>query len=276
MTNSSQSRFSLSVTGVQHLSCVSGLCRESVRAEAGYDEANLFVGDFGWERFLEGLQAVHSQLLAGGGDLVVAFGGQPVGLKFGVASFDQVGDKGDDSAQSSLANLSNLNKRAPLFQQLEGLLGRARWFCPPTFIRAFPLPEILNRLEDLLPVHLNLLIAEAGHAPQLLQIRRFHEAQVLQSGIVQDKERGNSLTLRDVPPPLAQKLIQLSIDRRFRDRAGDPRLRLPRSVSISSQSGVAAQASQLPQVSHLGFSPKCKQTWRWRHSLDCTKRSTSW
>src|SRR5260370_1067253 len=225
MTNSSQSRFSLSVTGVQHLSCVSGLCRQSVRAEGGEGEANLFVGDFGREGFFEGLQAVHSQLLAGGGDLVVAFRGQPVGLKFGVASFDQVGDEGDDSTQSSLANLRNLNKRAPLFQQLEGLLGRARWFCPPTFIRALPLTEILNRLEDLLPVHLNLLIAEARHAPQLLKIRWFHEAQILQSGIVQDKERGNSLILRDVPPPLAQKFIQLSIDRRFNDRSADPRVR---------------------------------------------------
>src|SRR6266481_9043531 len=47
-------------------------------------------------------------------------------------------------------------------------------------------------------------------------------------------------------------------------------------TAISSQSGVAAQASQLPQRSHLGVSPKWRQTWRWRHSLDCTKRSTSW
>jgi hypothetical protein len=29
-------------------------------AEAGYDEADFFVGDFGREGFLEGLQAVHS------------------------------------------------------------------------------------------------------------------------------------------------------------------------------------------------------------------------
>src|SRR5216683_2873538 len=176
-------------------------------AEAGYDEANLFVGDFWREGFFEGLQAVHAQRAAGGSDLVVAFRRQPLGLKLGVASFDQVGDEGDDGAQGSLANLSNLNKRAPLFQQLEGLLGRARWFCPPTFIRAFPLPEILNRLEDLLPVHLNLLIAEAGHAPQL-----------------------------------AQKLIQLSIDRRFSDRAGDPRLR--RTCGLChARSGAASFAS---------------------------------
>jgi len=39
-------------------------------------------------------------------------------------------------------------------------------------------------------------------------------------------------------------------------------------TAISSQSGVAAQASQLPQRSHLGVSPKWRQTWRWRHSLD--------
>src|SRR5260370_31642501 len=225
MTNSSQSRFSLSVTGVQHPSCVSGFCRESVRAEAGYDEANLFVGDFWREGFFEGLQAVHAQLAAGGSDLVVAFRRQPLGLKLGVASFDQVGDEGDDGAQGSLANLSNLNKRWPLFQHLEGLLGRARWFCPPTFIRALPLPEILNRLEDLFPVHFYLLIAEAGHPPQLPQIRWLHEAQILQRRIVQDDERGNPIFLRGVPPPLAQEFIQFSIDRRFSDRAGDPRLR---------------------------------------------------
>src|SRR5260370_42091458 len=112
MTNSSQSRFSLSVTGVQHLSCVSGLCRESVRAEAGYDEANLFVGDFGWERFLEGLQAVHSQLLAGGGDLVEAFRRQPVRLQFGLASFDLIRSEGDDRTRSSLAHLRHLHKHA--------------------------------------------------------------------------------------------------------------------------------------------------------------------
>ena len=49
--------------------------RRGFGAEVGYDEANLFVGDFGREGFLEGLQAVHSQLAAGGGDLVVPFGG---------------------------------------------------------------------------------------------------------------------------------------------------------------------------------------------------------
>src|SRR6266481_10172696 len=57
---------------------------------------------------------------------------------------------------------------------------------------------------------------------------------------------------------------------------GTERLRLLRCGSISSQSGVAAQASQLPQEPHLGDSPKWQQTWRWRHSVDCTKRSTSW
>src|SRR5258708_38337547 len=171
MTNSSQSRFSLSVTGIQHLSCVSGFCRESVRAEAGYDQANFFVGDFGREGFFEGFQAVHAQLAAGGGDLAVAFRGQPLGLKLGVASFDQVGDQRDDSAPCSLANLSNLNKRAPLFQQLDVLLGRARWFCPPTFLRAWPFPEILNRLEDLFPLHFSLFIPEAVHTPQLPQNR---------------------------------------------------------------------------------------------------------
>jgi len=42
--------------------------------EAGYYQADFFVRDFGWEGLLEGLEAVHSQLLAGGGDLLVPFG----------------------------------------------------------------------------------------------------------------------------------------------------------------------------------------------------------
>src|SRR5580704_7472979 len=43
-------------------------------AEAGYDEADFFVRDLGGERLFERLEAVHSKLAAGGGDLVVAFG----------------------------------------------------------------------------------------------------------------------------------------------------------------------------------------------------------
>src|SRR6266849_10121589 len=88
--------------------------RGGLGAEVGYDQADFFVGDLGWEGFLEGLEAVHSELAAGGGDLVVAFGGQPDGLKFGFASFDEIGDQGDYSAQGSLANLSNFIKCAPL------------------------------------------------------------------------------------------------------------------------------------------------------------------
>ena len=84
--------------------------------EAGNDEADFFVGDFGQEGFFEGLEALHSELLAGGGDLVVAFRGQPAGLKFGFASFDEIGDKGDNGAQGSLTNLSNFIKRAALRQ----------------------------------------------------------------------------------------------------------------------------------------------------------------
>ncbi len=51
------------------------LRRWRFRAEASYDEADFFIGDFGWEGFLEGFETVHPQLLTGGGDLVVAFGG---------------------------------------------------------------------------------------------------------------------------------------------------------------------------------------------------------
>src|SRR5207245_1685386 len=55
-----------------------------------------------------------------------------------------------------------------------------------------------------------------------------------------------------------------------------PRLLRGDCLSISSQSGVVAQASQLPQESHLGDSPKWLHMWCWRHSVDCTKCSTSW
>ena len=55
----------------------SGGLRGGFGAEAGDDEADFFVGDFGWEGFLEGLEAVHAELAASGGDLVVAFGRQP-------------------------------------------------------------------------------------------------------------------------------------------------------------------------------------------------------
>src|SRR6267378_1746471 len=137
----------------------------------------------------------------------------------------ETGYQGNNCAHRSLANLRNLIKCTSFSQQLEGFLGWPGRFCPPTGTRALPLPEILHRLEDLLSVHLNLLIAEAGHAPQLLEIRWFNEAQVFQSRIVQDDKRGNSLILRGVPPPLSQKLIQLSIDRRFSDAARGSRWR---------------------------------------------------
>ena len=44
-------------------------------AEVGDDEADFFVGDFRWEGFLERLEAIHAELAASSGDLVVAFGG---------------------------------------------------------------------------------------------------------------------------------------------------------------------------------------------------------
>src|SRR6266850_1276670 len=52
-------------------------------------------------------------------------------------------------------------------------------------------------------------------------------------------------------------------------------LRLLWATSTSSQSGGAAQASQLPHVSHLGVSPKCRQMWRWRQLSEFTNCSTS-
>src|SRR5260370_19956923 len=215
----------LPVEGALHLPEWSSLYGGSLCAEMGYDQTNFFVRNFGRKRFLERFQAVLSQLLAGDRDLVVSLGRHPAGLKFSVASFDQVGNQGDDGTQRSLANLSNLIERTPLRQQLKRFLGRPRGFRLPIGIRPLPVPEILNRFQDLLPVHLNLLITNAGHAPQLLKIRWFHEAQVLQSGIVQDHERGNPLFLCGVSPPLPQKLIQLSIHRWFSDCTRNSRFR---------------------------------------------------
>src|SRR5258708_36581799 len=93
--------------------------RGSVRAEASNNEANFFVRDFGREGFLEGLQSVHSRLLAGSSDLVVPLGRHPPGLEFRFASLDQLRDQENNAAQRSLPNLRTLLKRPPLRQQLE-------------------------------------------------------------------------------------------------------------------------------------------------------------
>jgi hypothetical protein len=84
-------------------------------AKASYNETNLFVGDFGWEGFFEGLEAVHAEPVAGGRDLVVAFGGQPAGLELGFASLDEIRDEGDDGAKGSGADLGDLFEGAAFF-----------------------------------------------------------------------------------------------------------------------------------------------------------------
>src|ERR1700676_4674903 len=83
----------------------------------------------------------------------------------------------------------------------------------------------MNGLKDLLSVHLNFLVAKPGNAPQFLKVRWLYQAQILQRGIVQDHERREAIILRRVPPPFAQKLVQLSIDRRFSNGARYSRLR---------------------------------------------------
>ena len=100
-----------------------------------------------------------------------------------------------------------------------------------------------------------------------------------------DDERGNALLPGGVPPPLPQVVIQFSIHGRFRNSLVKPAAE-PNAAGCSegvaasdakrrcfaclgrlqfrASPAPAAQASQLPQVSHLGVSPKCWQMWRWR------------
>ena len=61
--------------------------------------------------------------------------------------------------------------------------------------------------------------------------------------------------------------------------AARPRFRRTGSVSAtrarSIHSGTAAHISHMPQVCHLGVSPKCVQICRWRHCLASAKRRTA-
>ena len=73
---------------------------------------DFLVRDFRREGFFKRLEAVHAQLAANGGDLVVAFGGQPAGLELDLASFDQIGDERDDGAEGSSADLGDFPEGA--------------------------------------------------------------------------------------------------------------------------------------------------------------------
>jgi len=70
------------------------------RCEGGYDEANFFVRDFGRRASLRGFRRSIPN-----GDRRRRSGcnvrGEPSRLKFGVASFDHVGDEGDNGAQGA-------------------------------------------------------------------------------------------------------------------------------------------------------------------------------
>ena len=73
----------------------------------GDDEANFFVGDFGGEGFLDGLEVVEAEFGGGLADLLGVDGMDPVGAEGEFALFDEVGDKDDDSGEFASAELGN-------------------------------------------------------------------------------------------------------------------------------------------------------------------------
>jgi hypothetical protein len=191
-------------------------CRSSYfsggpRAKVGDNQADFFVRDFGRESFLEGFQAVHSQLAAGGRDLVVALGGEPARLKFGIAPLDKIGYQGNNSAQRSLPNLRNLSKRAAFFEQALRFFCGGRNFLLVFIAGTLSLAEAVQRLENFLAVHFDALVAEARDAAKFLESGRFRQAQIRKSGVVQDDKGCDSFLSCGISPPLAEILFQLDI-----------------------------------------------------------------
>jgi len=91
-------------------------------AGVGYYQANIFVGDLFGYGFLDWLQQIHAETVAGFEDVLLVDGVDPVGAKRQLAFLYEVGNQGHDGGDFSAADLGDFFEGAALLQQFECFL----------------------------------------------------------------------------------------------------------------------------------------------------------
>jgi len=177
----------------------------------GDDEADLFVGDFGREGFLEGLEVVEAEFCGGLADLFGVDGMDPVGAVGKFAPLDEIGDEDDDGGEFAAAQLSDFLKGAALLEKLERFLGGAGRTCVPLLAGAFASSEAAKGVEDRFAVSLALGVAHAGDGTELQQVFRSLGADVFQRGIVEDEKGREHFFAGNVFAPLAEEFAKVFV-----------------------------------------------------------------
>ena len=177
----------------------------------GDDEANFFVGDFGREGFLEGLEVVEAEFCGALADLFGVDGMDPVGAVGKFALLDEIGDEDDDGGEFAATELGDFLKGAALLKKLEGFLSGAGRACVPLLAGTFAGGEAAKGLEDSFAVSLALGVAHAGDGTELLQVFRSLGADVFQRGIVEDEKGGEHFFAGNVFAPLAEEFAKVFV-----------------------------------------------------------------
>ena len=197
-------------------------------AEVGYYQADGFVGDFFGEGIFDGFEEVEAEGGGGLADLFEVDGVDPVGAEGEFALFDEVGNEDDDGIDFAAAELGDFFEGVAFFEEFAGFLRGAGGAAVPFLAGAFAVFEAAERIEDGFAVIAAFGFADAGDAAEFFESFGFAVAEILERGIVENDERGDTSLRGGGLAPLAQKFAQLFIH--GRKRRGPGRLAFKRCL----------------------------------------------
>ena len=136
----------------------------------------------------------------------------PVRAKERFAFFDKVGDEGDDRRNFSAAKLGDFLEGAPLLQQFQGFLRRARGLGMPFLSRAFAIGKSAKCVEDFFAIEFTFLFAHAGNLAKFGDGAGLRLADGVEGGVVENDEGGDHLLAGSVSAPFAEEFPEFFID----------------------------------------------------------------
>jgi hypothetical protein len=186
----------------------------------GYYEADGFVGDFFGEGIFDGFEEVEAESGGGLTNLFGVDGVDPVGAESDFASFDEVGNKGDDGRNFSATELGDFLEGMAFFEEFAGFLRGAGGAAVPFLAGAFAVFEAAECVENGFAVVAAFGFADAGDTAEFLESFGFAVGEVFERCIVENDERGDAFLHGGGLAPLAQEFAQLFFHRRERLRPG--------------------------------------------------------
>src|SRR5260370_21968808 len=141
------------------------------------NQPNLPIADRFRQRFLDRLQPLLAKLLNRRRNLRIRFRRQPFWPELRIPGFNQIRNQGLDTTDFPASNLRDLLEAAPFREQLQCFLRGTRGLRVPIGAGTRALLESLQRGENLFPVALTFLAAEAEHAAKRARGQRLGATQ---------------------------------------------------------------------------------------------------